>query len=392
MPSMSLITRCLLSLFPVFAIVATVSGHPTPDIPVRAFFEADGSAQIQIEVDLRLFGENAEEELYMQSWTLKETSDKEKSELIDKAEKYIKKVVEFRFEPLGSFNPEFKFSFTTLGGGPFKKLDDPLVLTGIWETTVPAGIQGYQIKALPEGEFAVSFVNTLKGEKVERFQSLFPGEDSFILDLSGIGSDTPTQRLVDSVGVKATAGDWWATFIELLRQGFVHVVPLGWDHILFVLGLFLLSREWKPLLLQVTTFTVAHTITLGLATLGHVSVSAGIVEPIIAASIAIVALENIFRPKYSHWRLLVVFIFGLIHGLGFAGALSALDLAPGALVVGLLGFNVGVEVGQIAVISLALTMTFGIRDAEKYRKFIVIPGSIAIALMGIWWTIERVFF
>jgi len=388
---MSLYIRCFLSVFLVFAFVAGVNGHPTPDIPVRAYFESDGSARIQIEVDLRLFDEKPEEELYLQSWTLKKTSEKEKVELIAKAAKYIKKVVEFRFEPLGSFNPEFKFSFTTLGGEPFKKLEDPLVLTGIWETTVPSGIQGYQIKALPEGEFSVMFVNTLKGEKVERFQSLFPGEDSFILDLSGIGSDEPTQKIEDSVGVKASAGDRWATFVELLRQGFVHVVPLGWDHILFVLGLFLLSREWKPLLLQVTTFTLAHTITLGLATLGHISVSGSVVEPIIAASIAVVALENIFRPKYTNWRLLVVFFFGLIHGLGFAGALSELELAPGTFVVGLVGFNVGVEFGQITVILIAIALTFWIKDAAKYRKFIVVPCSIAIALMGAWWTIERVF-
>lgn len=386
---MSLFPRCFLSVFFVFALVSGVSGHPTPDIPVRAFFEEDGSARIQVEVDLRLFSENPEEELYLQSWTLEETSEDEKKELIAQAALYIQKAVEFRFEPKGSFKPEFKFTFTTLGGRAFKKIDDPLVLTGEWKTAVPEGVQGYRIKALPEGEFSVMFINTLKGEKVERFQALFPGEDSFVLDLTGIGSSS--QKMVNSVGVKASVGDWWATFIELMRQGFVHVVPLGWDHILFVLGLFLLSRQWKPLLLQVTTFTVAHTVTLGLATLGHVSVSGRIVEPIIAASIVFVALENIFRPKYTHWRLLVVFFFGLIHGLGFAGALSELELAAGALVVGLLGFNIGVEGGQIAVLLITFGLTFWIKDTDKYRKYIVVPGSVAIALMGIWWTIERLF-
>ena len=267
--SMSLYFRCLLPVFLVFALVSVVTGHPTPDIPVRAFFKEDGSARIQVEVDLRLFAEKPEEELYLQSWIVDKSSEEEKRDMMAQAAAYIKKVVEFRFEPLGSFNPEFEFSFTTLGGAPIKKLDDPLVINGIWETKVPFGMQGYQIKALPEGEFSVMFINTLKGEKVERFQALFPGEDSFILDLSGIGQDAPTPRIADSVGVKASAGDWWATFIELMRQGFMHVVPLGWDHILFVLGLFLLSRKWKPLLLQVSTFTVAHTVTLGLATLAR---------------------------------------------------------------------------------------------------------------------------
>lgn len=206
---MSLLLRCLLPILLVFAFATGVSGHPTPDIPVRAFFEKDGSARIQVEVDLRLFAENPEEELYLQSWIVEKSSEEEKREMIAQAAAYIKKVVEFRFEPLGSFNPEFVFNFTTLGGAPIKKIDDPLVLNGIWETKVPVGMQGYQIKALPEGEFSVMFINTLNGEKVERFQSLFPGEDSFVLDLSAIGQNAPTERIVDSVGIKASAGDWW---------------------------------------------------------------------------------------------------------------------------------------------------------------------------------------
>lgn len=388
---MPLVFRYFPPAFLFFAFAAGVLGHPTPDIPVRAFFDQGGSARIQVEIDLRLFAEKPAEELYLQSWTLEETSQEEKQKLMAQAASYIQKAVEFRFEPLGSINPEFVFTFTTLGGGPFKKIDDPLVLTGEWKTTVPSGIQGYRIKARPEGGFSVLFVNTLMGKKVERFQTLFPGEESFVLDLSGIGLGAVPGRMEDSVGATATSRDWVATFVGEMRRGFVHVLPLGWDHMLFVLGLFLLSRKWKPLLLQVTTFTVAHTITLGLATLGHISVPASIVEPIIAASIVFVALENIFHPKYTHWRLGVVFFFGLIHGLGFAGVLIEEKLAPATLVVGLVGFNIGVEGGQIAVILIAFALTCWIRDAAKYRRYIVIPGSLAIALMGIWWTIQRVF-
>ena len=183
-----------------------------------------------------------------------------------------------------------------------------------------------------------------------------------------------------------------STFISFLRQGFVHVVPLGVDHILFVIGLFLLSRKWKPLLYQVSVFTIAHTLTLALATLGLVSLPSDVVEPIIAASIAFVALENIFVAKYRPYRLGVVFVFGLIHGLGFAGALSEFNLDPGSLFAGLLGFNLGVEFGQLAVIGLALILTLGIKEPATYRKRIVIPGSVLIALIGAYWTIERIFF
>jgi hydrogenase/urease accessory protein HupE len=161
------------------------------------------------------------------------------------------------------------------------------------------------------------------------------------------------------------------------------------DHILFVLGIFLLSRSWKPLLLQVTTFTLAHSVTLALAALGAIKASERVVEPVIAASIAVVALENIFKPEYSRWRLGIVFIFGLIHGLGFASALGELDIPTGSFAVALTGFNLGVEGGQLAVIAGALLLTSAIRNPDTYRKIIVIPGSVAIALTGIYWAIQR---
>ena len=133
------------------------------------------------------------------------------------------------------------------------------------------------------------------------------------------------------------------------------------------------------------------TITLALATLGVVSVPSAIVEPIIAGSIAVVALENIFHPKYTHWRLGIVFTMGLVHGLGFAGALAAHELPAATLVIALIGFNVGVELGQLAVIAMALAATGWIKDAAVYRKRVVVPGSVAIAAMGAWWMVTRVF-
>lgn len=131
---------------------------------------------------------------------------------------------------------------------------------------------------------------------------------------------------------------------------------------------------------------------MGLATLDLISAPSHVIEPIIAASIAVVALENLFFPGYRHSRLLIVFFFGLIHGLGFAGALSAFNLDPTSLVIGLLGFNIGVEFGQLAVIAIAAGLTFWVKDKTSYRKFIVIPGSVLIAVFGLYWTIERIFF
>ncbi|MEC7760359.1 MAG: HupE/UreJ family protein [Pseudomonadota bacterium] len=182
-----------------------------------------------------------------------------------------------------------------------------------------------------------------------------------------------------------------ASFANYIWLGFTHILPKGLDHILFVLGLFFFSRQLRPLFYQVTSFTVAHTITLALATLGLVSVPSAIVEPLIALSIAYVAIENIFRPSLSRVRLIVVFAFGLLHGLGFASVLGEIGLSPGHFIASLIAFNIGVELGQIAIIAtafFAVAVWFGNRP--WYRQRIVIPASVLIGLMGLWWAVERV--
>lgn len=178
-----------------------------------------------------------------------------------------------------------------------------------------------------------------------------------------------------------------------LKQGFLHIIPLGLDHILFVLSLFLLNPKLKPILWQATAFTVAHTITLGLSMKGVFSPPSYIIEPIIALSIMFVALENIITDKLRTSRIIIVFAFGLIHGVGFAGALSDLGLPQNQFYTSLITFNIGVELGQISIILLAWLL-FGKWFAEKpwYRARIVNPLSILIAVIALYWTIERVFF
>lgn len=392
------------------ALAGEARAHAIPDIPVRGYFNKGGAAAIKVEVDPRCFSKDPEQEPYLQKWVLDESSEAEKKTLVDQARKLIKDSIVFRFEPLGQLLPEFEFNFTTHDGKPLAKSDDPVMVSAEWKTTIPAGVKGYKIKAEEGGTLAVPFINHFDGKAIERVAVLFPGEDSFTLDLSGHGSSPgaasekgagesggrgdggSADKAHDSelVGPVATAGDRWATFRNFLKLGFIHVLPDGLDHILFVLGLFFLSREWRPLIYQVSAFTLAHTITLFMSTLGMISLSERIVEPIIAGSIAYVAIENIYRRKYTHWRLLVVFFFGLIHGLGFAGVLAGYDLAPAALFIGLVSFNIGVEFGQLAVITLAFGATFWLQEPEHYRKFVVVPGSALIALMGIFWMIQRI--
>ncbi|MEO6632195.1 MAG: HupE/UreJ family protein, partial [Mucilaginibacter sp.] len=175
--------------------------------------------------------------------------------------------------------------------------------------------------------------------------------------------------------------------------GYKHILPLGFDHILFILSLFLLSPKLKPVLWQATAFTVAHSVTLGLAMYHVITPPAKIVEPVIALSILYVALENILSPKLKTSRIGVVFLFGLVHGMGFAGALGQLGLPKNSYLISLIMFNVGVELGQLTVILTAyfvLARYFG--DKPYYRKYIVIPLSIMIAMIATYWTIQRLFF
>ena len=182
----------------------------------------------------------------------------------------------------------------------------------------------------------------------------------------------------------------WQTFFRYIPIGFDHIVPKGLDHILFVLGLFFLALRMRPLLTQVTAFTVAHTVSLALGALGIVNVPANIVEPIIAASIVYVAVENILSPQMSRWRPAVVFGFGLLHGLGFAAVLGQIGLPEGAFIPALIGFNLGVEFGQLTVIAVAFALVgYWFRDKPWYRARIAIPASVFIALVGAWWVVQR---
>jgi HupE / UreJ protein len=181
-------------------------------------------------------------------------------------------------------------------------------------------------------------------------------------------------------------------FFRSIRIGFTHIVPKGLDHILFVLGLFLLATRTRTVLAQVTAFTVAHSITLGLSLYGLVRLPSTIVEPLIALSIVYVAFENIFTSTLTPWRLALVFAFGLLHGLGFAEALMALDLPRAEFLSTLVAFNLGVEAGQLSVILVAALALVAMRvPSADYRRLVVRPASIAIAMVGAFWMVERLF-
>jgi hydrogenase/urease accessory protein HupE len=176
------------------------------------------------------------------------------------------------------------------------------------------------------------------------------------------------------------------------KLGFKHIIPKGFDHILFVTGLCLLSTKIKPMLWQATAFTVAHSITLVLSMKNIFVVPSPIVEPIIALSIVFVALENIVINQLKPWRVLLVFLFGLIHGMGFASSLNEIGLPNGKFITSILSFNLGVELGQMAVIATVFSLLINpFKNKSWYRERVVYGLSASIALVAVYWVVERVF-
>ncbi|XHY18518.1 hypothetical protein SuNHUV7_33320 (plasmid) [Pseudoseohaeicola sp. NH-UV-7] len=242
---------------------------------------------------------------------------------------------------------------------------------------------------------------TLRGPIAENAKSLtfgWPrGAGALVLRQQGV-----EQPFTDYIEAGSTSPDIdlrggggqgsWATFGTYIPIGFDHILPKGLDHILFVLGLFFLSTRLRPLIWQVSAFTLAHTVTLALGALGWVAIPASIVEPLIAASIVYVAVENILTDGLSRWRPLVIFGFGLLHGLGFASVLGEYGLPDNQFFPALIGFNIGVELGQLTVIAIAFALLgYWFRDKPWYRARIAIPASVLIALVGGYWFVERVF-
>ncbi len=185
---------------------------------------------------------------------------------------------------------------------------------------------------------------------------------------------------------------WYRELGTYLRLGFHHIVPEGTDHILFVLGLFFLGLTWRKLIAQTTVFTIAHATTLFLSSYGIFRLPGAIVEPLIALSISFIALEDIFRPKLGAGRLAVVFVFGLIHGLGFASSLSDVPFPEHGFVLALLGFNFGVDFGQLFIIGLAFLAVGWFRAKPWFHRRVAIPCCLVIAAIGLFWFVQRVIF
>jgi hypothetical protein len=277
----------------------------------------------------------------------------------------------------------------------------------------PLQLTGLQVDDHTDGGYAVlhqrGVCPAATGEFVLRYRLLFDLDQLHrgLLRLTLDGSPyttvlSPTSGLAQFGSAQASR---WTQFSQYLVEGIWHIW-IGFDHILFLLSLLLPAvlvlqvRRWhgvtsfgvalREVLWVVTSFTAAHSITLSLAALGLVSLPSRLVESAIALSVVLASANNLW-PVVEHRRWLVAFGFGLIHGFGFASVLSELGLPADALVLSLLGFNAGVEVGQMAIVAGFLPMAFLLRNTRFYLRGVFVLGSWFTMLVALVWLLERVF-
>ncbi len=247
-----------------------------------------------------------------------------------------------------------------------------------------------KVQTLIDSSFVINFDKSFGSVVVRQFEDYTKENVIFAEFLQPGEISPPLSPSIKSSTLKVA--------FEYLVIGIEHIVPKGLDHILFVLGLFFYSIKLKPLLMQITMFTLAHSLTLILATFNFIFIPAYIVEPLIALSISYIAFENIFRRKLEFKknaiiaRYLIIFIFGLIHGLGFAFVLGDIGLDTSQLVLSLISFNIGVELAQIGIIFFMFLLMLIPSKKFWYQKFIQFPFSIVIGSIGLYWFVERVFF
>ena len=217
-------------------------------------------------------------------------------------------------------------------------------------------------------------------------QVILPGHEGRVMRLA------PRAAAVELMTINAS-GEAEAgrdsSLLEWIGAGFTHILPLGLDHICFILGLFFLQPKWKPLLWQTSAFTLAHSITLALVVLGVFTISSSIVEPMIALSIAYVGIENLWVKELKPWRIGLVFGLGLLHGMGFASVMKELELPEGQVIKPLVGFNLGVELGQVTVLAMAFLVTIWFMKKPQFGIVRKIASGL-IGAVGLYWTYERI--
>ena len=360
-------------LLVVLAVPVSVPAHEFTITPVTLVITGDGrfQAEVGLDADALAVGLPLEADSEQVSEAMRRIPEGQFEAAVEGARSAIRHDIQVFFDAVPT---PFEVSFPHHGTPAATDADPPTVLGTVARLigSVPAEAQQVVLQA-PTRYKTVS-LQIITPTQAEPYSTVLdPGQASVDFPLTGGATAVPRQGV----------------FSAYLGLGFTHIVPKGLDHILFVLGLFLLSAGWRPLFYQVTAFTVAHSVTLALSMQGIVALPERLVETLIALSICWVAIENISTSKLKPWRVAVVFAFGLLHGLGFAGVLSELGMPEGRFLTALLSFNLGVELGQLSVVAVAFVLLGRFERLVGYRRYVVIPCSVVIAATGGWWAITR---
>lgn len=352
-------------------------GHPLPLAEVAATFQADGVYEVAVEGDVgayimegTTYHLTPQEQEHLRTMPIAELES-----LLNKGRERFVSGLAVRIDGRPAPTPEVVFPTAANLRAAMGEVGilgaEPVIIRG----QAPADAMAMTFR-FPADIDKVHLTLGFAGAAVKSHQILRSGQESWPFIIRPLAP--PLEPA------------WHQVAARYFVLGFEHILPLGLDHVLFVIGLFLLSPRLRPLLWQVTAFTLAHSVTLALSIFNVVRLPPAIVEPLIAFSIAFVALENLWTSELKPWRVAGVFLFGLIHGLGFAGVLGELGLPPSDMITALVMFNLGVEGGQLCVILLAFLAVGWFRDRPWYRKAVVIPASVLIGAVGVFWTCQRI--
>jgi HupE / UreJ protein len=375
-----------------FAAAADASAHTWSITEVRVRLGPDRRFEVDVrfDADALLAGVVPGHVAASDSAALRALSASERARRVDELRAFLASAVQFRFD---GRRENMRVLFPNLGEGE-EPVDRALLEGNARDRGGAESDRRATAGRLPgEGiRFAGEMPSGARAFTIRAPEAF----GTLLLSIDSADGSAPARRIVkpgeesEPIPIGSRPGAGRLGIVALyVRLGFEHIVPKGLDHILFVLGLFLASARASALLKQVTAFTVAHSITLALAMYGVVALSPRIVEPLIALSIAYVAFENAATSEIGPWRSAVVFVFGLLHGLGFAGVLRELGLPRSEFATALVSFNVGVELGQIAVIAAAFALVGWCRRKPWFRMRVVVPASLAIALVGAFWAVQR---
>jgi hypothetical protein len=383
--------RCV-ALAWMLLLAPSVRAHTMMMTQVLVSFAEPGTVNVKIDIDLTLLLGSAQEYYALAT----ESPDQQREQLRQIAPR-VADNLQF-FVGQDRLKLEFRdFSAASAQRSDYLDASMSKLSTFHFVAPLPAGKDPLKL-VVPIGaqiDYPVAYTVQVPSVHLSMTRWLDEGmheSDPFVWAGRAPSAANPSAARVEPGSVDPGALPWPRQLALYLRLGFRHIVPEGADHILFVLGLFFLGITWRKLLSQTTVFTIAHATTLFLSAYGIFHLPSRYVEPAIALSIAWIAIENVVKPNLGPGRLAIVFGFGLIHGLGFASSLSDVPFPKQDFVVALLGFNFGVDFGQLFVIALAFLAVGWFRNEPWFRRRIAVPCSLAIAGVGLVWAVQRIIF